>query len=447
MFEQLTSLYEAKKYRALKQAINELPVADIADYINDIENERSLVVFRLLDKDVAADVFASLDSETQTFIITAFSDRELKVIIEDLYVDDAVDMLEDLPANVVKRVLKNASPDTRDLINRFLNYAPGTVGSIMTAEFAELKENMTVSAAIERIRRTGIDLETIYICYVTDARRKLIGVVSFKDMLFASNDDTIGEIMYSDVKSVATSDDREQAAALLSKYDFLALPVVDAEGRLVGIVTIDDAIDVMEQEASEDFQKMYAMLPSESPYLKTPPVRLWRSRIVWLLLLMLSGILSGTVLTSFEEAIAVLPLLVAAMPMMTDTGGNAGCQSSTIVIRALAVGEIGSRDFFRVLGKETGAALLTGVCLAAVNFLRMVLMYQGMANLLGCAAVVSLCLIAVVLMSNLLGAALPMAAKVLRIDPAIMAGPLITSAIDILGLMLYFSIASALLIK
>lgn len=447
MYNDLSELYEQKNFRALKGQLREMQPADIADHINDVENEQSLVIFRLLDKDVATDVFSDIDNDTAEFIITAFSDRELKTLIDDLYVDDAVDLLEELPAGVVQRVLKNASPNTRELINRFLKYEPNSVGSLMTAEFAELKSTMTVTEAVASIRSTGLELETIYICYVTDASHTLLGVVSFKDMLYAGEDELISDIMNADVKYLLTSDDREDAAQQMSKYDFLAMPAVDNEKRLVGIVTIDDAIDVMREEATEDFQKMAAIVPTETPYLKTSVFALFKSRIVWLVILMLSGIVSGSILTSFEEAIAVMPLLVSFMPMITDTGGNAGSQSSTTVIRAMALGEITPHDTARALVKETSVALVAGIGLAAVNFVRIMLMYRSQPDLLGCAFVISLCVVITVVMSNVLGTVLPLAAQKLKLDPAIMAGPLITTVVDVLGLLVYFSIASALLIK
>lgn len=447
MIETLKLLCEQKNYRELKKLLSGMPEVDIAEFISKIENESSLIIFRLLDKDTAADVFAELDVETQQFIINAFSDKEIELLINDLYVDDAVDLIEDLPASVVRRVLKNAGRDTREVINRLLKYESDSVGSIMTTEYAELKAGTTVSAAIETIKTTGIDLETVYICYVTGAAHLLLGVVSFKDMLFANDGDKIGDIMSEDVKFLRTTDDREQAASMMSKYDFLAMPVVDPENRLVGIVTIDDTLDVIEQEASEDFHKMSAMLPSETPYLRTPVLAMCKSRFGWLLALMLSGIVSGVVMSSFEEAIAVLPLLVAFMPMITGTGGNAGSQSSTTVIRAMALGEITKKDGIKVIFKEAGAALMAGCALAAVNFLRIIIMYSGTPGLMSMALVISLCLVLVVLMSNLLGATLPMLAQRLKLDPAIMAGPLITSTVDVLGLLVYFSVASTLLLN
>lgn len=447
MFDQLIYLCDLRQYRELKTRLKSMNPVDIAEFISELENEQALIIFRLLAKDMAADVFSELDSDIGEFIISSFSDKEIKNLINDLYVDDAVDLIEDLPANVVKRVLKNAGAETRKMINEFLNYGEDTVGSIMTAEFAELKAGMTVRQAVERIRLTGIDLETIYICYVTDASRVLVGVVSFKDMLYADENDKIGDIMDRDVKFLYTSDDRELAADCMSKYSFLAMPAVDHEDRLVGIVTIDDAIDVIEREDSEDFQKMAGMVPTETPYLKTGVMALFKSRIVWLLVLMVSGMVSGTILSSFEHAIAAVPLLVAFMPMLTDTGGNAGSQSSTTVIRAMALGEIGPESWLKVLGKEIGAALIAGGGIAAVNFVRMLIMYRGTPNIMACAGVVSFCVVMIVVMSNVMGALLPMLARRVKIDPALVAGPLITTAIDILGILMYFSVASAVLLK
>lgn len=446
MFIQLITLCQQRDFRALKSELEGMLPVDIAEFIGELENETALIVFRLLSKDTAADVFSELSSETHEFIISSFSDKELSRLINDLYVDDAVDMLEDLPAGVVKRVLKAASPDTRELINRFLKYEDGSVGSIMTAEFAELRSHMTVLEAVAYIKKIGIDLETIYTCYVTDSSRFLVGAISFKDMLFAQDDDLIGDIMETEVKFLHTNDDREEAASLMSKYGFLAMPAVDGENRLVGIVTVDDVLEVIESETSEDIQKMSAILPTETPYLETGAGSMFKSRIVWLILLMLSGILSGMILTSFEEAIAVMPILVAFMPMITGTGGNAGGQSSTTIIRALAVGEVTSKDFFRVMLKEVGTAAIDGLVLGIVNFGRIMLMYPPSPTLLGSAFVISLCLLLVVMMASFLGAMLPMAAYKLKLDPAIMAGPLIATLIDILGLITYFSVASAVLI-
>lgn len=447
MFNELISLCENKQYRELKIRLKNMNPVDIADFISELENEQALIIFRLLGKDMAADVFSELASDTGEFIITAFSDKEIKVLINDLYVDDAVDLIEELPANVVKRVLKNASAETRQMINEFLNYAADSVGSIMTAEFAELRELMTIRQAVDQIRKTGIDLETIYTCYVTDPSRVLLGVVSFKEMLYADESDIIGDIMDRDVKFLYTTDDRELAADQMSKYGFFAMPAVDQEKRLVGIVTVDDAIEVIEREDSEDFQKMAGMLPTETPYLKTSVLAICKSRIFWLMILMVSGMISGTILSSFEEAIAAIPLLVAFMPMLTDTGGNAGSQSSTTIIRAMALSEIGPGDWATVLGKELGAALMAGGFIGAINFGRMLIMYRGTPNIVACSAVVSLCVVLIVVMSNVMGALLPMVARRVKIDPALVAGPLITTAIDILGILVYFSVASAVLLK
>ena len=447
MFNELISLCENKQYRELKTRLKNMNPVDIAEFISELENEQALIIFRLLGKDMAADVFSELASDTGEFIITAFSDKEIKVLINDLYVDDAVDLIEELPANVVKRVLKNASAETRQMINEFLNYAADSVGSIMTAEFAELRAAMSIRQAVDQIRKTGIDLETIYTCYVTDPSRVLLGVVSFKEMLYADENDIIGDIMDRDVKFLYTTDDRELAADQMSKYGFFAMPAVDQEKRLVGIVTVDDAIEVIEREDSEDFQKMAGMLPTETPYLKTSVLAICKSRIFWLMILMVSGMISGTILSSFEEAIAAIPLLVAFMPMLTDTGGNAGSQSSTTIIRAMALSEIEPSDWTTVLGKELGAALMSGGFIAAINFGRMLIMYRGTANIVACAAVVSLCVVLIVVMSNVMGALLPMVARRVKIDPALVAGPLITTAIDILGILVYFSVASAVLLK
>lgn len=440
--EELLQLLEEHKIRELRLRWDAMNEIDIAAFMEELPAEKAVWAFRTLPKDMAAEVFANLPSETQQIIITAITDTELSAIVEDLFVDDAVDMLEDMPANVVRRVMKSARPETRALINHFLKYPENSAGSIMTAEFTDLRRDMTVQEAISHIRRTGADRETIYTCYVTDAQKVLIGVVTVKDLLLSPDNRQIEEIMDTDVISVETGEDQEEAVSLLNKYNLLSLPVVDVENRLVGIVTVDDAVDVMEQEATEDFEKMAAMAPSEKPYLKTGVLTLARNRIVWLLVLMVSGMITGSILGKYEAAFAALPLLVTFIPMLTDTGGNAGSQSSTMVIRGLAVSEITSRDVLAVLWKELRVSLLVGVVLSAVNYARVLIFYPGSGLT---ALTVSLALFATVVLAKTIGGILPLAAKFLRADPAIMAAPLITTIVDALSLVIYFSIAQAVL--
>ncbi len=438
----LLSYLEGRQFRALKEALDQMNEVDVADFLEAIPHDRVAVVFRTLTKETAAEVFANLEVELQQAIIDAITDRELAGIIEDLSVDDAVDMLEELPANVVKRVMQNASSDTRNLINQFLKYPENSAGSIMTAEFVDLRRTMTVKQAFDHIRATGVDKETVYTCYVIDSNRKLEGVVTVKDLLMAPYETRVEEIMEDSVISAVTTDDREEVAALFSHYSFLSLPVVDHENRLVGIVTVDDAVEVMEQEATEDFQKMAAIAPSEKPYLKTGVFTLAKNRIVWLLVLMVSAMITGTVLQRYEAAFAVLPLLVTFIPMLTDTGGNAGSQSSTLIIRGMATSEIQLSDLPRVVWKELRVSLVVGAVLSVVNYIRLIVMYPG-NNML--ALTVALALYVTVVIAKTVGGVLPMMAKLVHADPAIMAAPLITTIVDAFSLVIYFNIAQTLL--
>lgn len=438
----LLELLERRDYHALRAALARENEADIAEFLEELPQDRVLLAFRTLPKEVAAEVFSDLPPETQQVIITAATDQEVTALVEELYVDDAVDMLEELPANVVKRVLKNASPDTRKLINQFLNYPDSSVGSIMTAEFTDLKQGMTVAQAIDHIRRTGENSESVYTCYVTDAGRRLEGVLTIKELLLARDEQHIADIMETEVITAETTEDQEEAVARMMKYDFISLPVVDKEGRLVGIVTVDDVMDVMEEEATEDFEKMAAMAPSEKPYLKTGVFTLAKHRILWLLVLMISGMITGGILGQYEAAFAAMPLLVTFIPMLTDTGGNAGSQSSTLVIRGMAVGDIELRDFLRVFWKEFRVSLLVGAVLSAVNFVRLIITYPGNEMI---ALTVALALFVTVLLAKTVGGVLPMAAKLVHADPAIMAAPLITTIVDAISLVVYFKIASTLL--
>ncbi|MBC8569858.1 magnesium transporter [Zongyangia hominis] len=441
-FAQYLQLLENRQYRQLRVALSDENEVDIADFIESLPQEKAAMVFRTLPKELAADVFSNLPAETQQVIVGSITDRELGEIVEELFVDDAVDMLEELPANVVKRVLKSARPETRQLINQFLQYPENSVGSIMTAEFIDLKKSMSALDAIERIRRIGEECESIYTCYVTDARRVLEGVVTLRELLLAPDNARVEDLMEGDVITALTTEDQEEAVQQLMKYDFISLPVTDHEHRLVGIVTVDDVMDVMEEEATEDFEKMAAMAPSEKPYLKTGVFTLAKNRILWLLVLMVSGMITGGILGRFESAFAVMPLLVTFIPMLTDTGGNAGSQSSTLIIRGMAVGDIGLRDFLQVFWKELRVSILVGAVLSIVNYVRLVITYPG-NNLI--ALTVALALFVTVIVAKTVGGILPMIAKRLHADPAIMAAPLITTIVDAVSLVIYFSIAQALL--
>jgi len=439
---EMADLVNARKLRNLKEALVRMPEADIADFMEELDGEETILVFRMLPKEIATDVFAFLPVEKQQHIIGSITDLELHRVIEELFVDDAVDMLEELPASVVKRVLENAAPDTRALINQFLQYPENSAGSIMTAEYVGLRKYMTVEEAFAYIRRHGVDKETIYTCYVMDGRRTLEGVVTVKDLLMNPYDARLEDIMDTHLIKAVTTEDQEEVAEAFHKYDLLSLPVVDQEDRLVGIITVDDIVDVMEQEATEDFEKMAAMVPSEKPYLKTSVFMLAKNRILWLLVLMLSSMITGGILAKYEHAFAVLPLLVTFVPMLTDTGGNAGSQSSTLVIRGMAVGEIEPGDFLKVFWKELRVGVLVGAVLGAVNYVQLVIRFPGNERV--CLTVV-VSLFLTVLLAKTVGGLLPVAAKVLRLDPAIMAAPLITTIVDGFSLVIYFQIACKML--
>ena len=440
--ERLVQLAEEKQYRQLKEALLEFPAVDVAAFMEELDSERTVIVFRMLPKDLAMDVFAELPVENQQHIINSITDQELSEIMEELYVDDAVDMEEELPAAVVRRVLKSTTPDTRKLINQFLNYPENSAGSIMTAEYVGLKKTMTVEECFAYIRKHAVDSETIYTCYVMDEGRHLDGVVTVKDLLMNPYETKVGDIMDTHVIKAYTTEDQEQVADTMNKYDLLSLPVVDSEDRLVGIVTVDDVMDVMEEEATEDFEKMAAMLPSEKPYLKTGVFQLAKNRIPWLLILMLSSTITGGILLKYENAFAAVPLLVSFVPMLMDTGGNCGSQSSTMIIRGMAVGEIAVTDILRVVWKEVRVGVLVGVVLSLVNFIRLMLQYPG--NTMICLTVV-LSLFCTVVAAKTIGCVLPIAAKTLKMDPAIMASPLITTIVDAVSLMVYFDLACRLL--
>ena len=440
--EELNELLEGRQFRKLRETMSEMNEVDIAEFNEELEAEKKVLVYRMLPKELAADVFSFLEVDDQEHIINSITDYELGKIVEDLYVDDAVDMLEELPAIVVKRVLQNATPETRNLINQFLQYPENSAGSIMTAEYIGLKRNMTVEQAFAYIRENGVDKETIYTCFVTDSKRCLQGVVTVKDLLMNPYDTIIKDIMDENIIYAVTTEDREDVVETFNKYDLLCLPVVDHEDRLVGIVTVDDAVEVMEQEATEDFEKMAAMFPSEKPYLRTGVLELAKNRIPWLLILMFTSILSGAILMDYREAIQVLPLLLSFVPMLMDTSGNCGNQSSTMVIRGMAVGDIELKDVLRVVWKEFRVGLLCGAVLAAANFIRLILQYPDRQAL---NLVIVLSLMLAIVLAKIIGCILPMLAEKMKLDPAIMAAPLITTIVDASSLLIYFKIASMML--
>ncbi len=446
--EELNELLESKQLRQLREKLNELNEADIAEYLEELPEEKRLVVFRMLHKDLASEVFAFLPVEIQEMIINSISDTELGRIIEDLYVDDAVDMLEELPANVVRRVLKNAKSDTRALINQYLNYPENSAGSIMTAEYLSLKKEWHVSDAFNYIRANGQDSETIYVLYVTDNSRHLDGVVTVKDLLMNSYETTIGDIMEENVVHCITTDDQEDVVELFNRYDLLSLPVVDQENRLVGIVSVDDAVDVMEDEATEDIEKMAAIIPTDHSYFRTSVFDTWKSRIPWLMILMLGSTFTGIIITSFESSLAACVALTGFIPMIMDTAGNAGSQASVTVIRAMSLGDVEFRDMFRVIWKEIRVAVVCGVTLASVNFVKIWLvdrMLLGQNISLTMDLVVCLTAMSVVILAKLVGCTLPMFVNKIGLDPAVVASPLITTLIDAVSLLIYFLFARAIL--
>ncbi|MDD6309183.1 MAG: magnesium transporter [Clostridia bacterium] len=442
MLEKILELVGNRQFSAVRAMLADANIVDVAELFESLDEADAVVVFRLLPKEKAADVFSYMSKEIQKRIVEGITDVELSGIVQDLFIDDAVDFIEEMPANVVRRVLSNTNHETRALINRFLQYKEDSAGSLMTIEFVGLKKEMTVADAFSTIRKTGPDKETIYTCYVMDDRRKLEGIVTVKDLLLSDSAALVGDIMDTKVIFVSTDDDKEEIAGLFQKYDFLSLPVVDKERRLVGIITIDDAVEVLQQENTEDFEIMAAVTPSEAPYLKTSVFSHAKHRVVWLMLLMLSATFSGAILAKFETAFQVLPSLVTFLPMLMDTGGNCGAQASTLVIRGLALGEIRGKDFLKVWWKEIRVAMLVGLVLALINIIRTWLIYDH--NLL-LAVAVSMSLFITVMIAKSVGCLLPIAAKQLRLDPAIMASPLITTMVDACALMVYFSIAKLVL--
>ena len=448
VFDIVIKLLNQRKFAELKLIMNEMNPADIAAIFTEAEPRDIPILFRLLPKELAAETFAYLDSEQQEQLIMAFSDREIREMVDQLFLDDTVDIIEEMPANVVSRVLKNTDEATRRQINELLAYPDDSAGSLMTPEFVYLNKGMTVGQAISKIRQVGVAKETIYTCYVTEAR-KLIGVISLSDLITAHDDTKIEDLMSENIISVKTKDDKEEVAATLAKYDLLALPVVDGENRLVGIVTVDDAIDVLQDENTEDIEKMAAILPTDKPYFKTGVFETFFKRIPWLLLLMVSATFTGMIITGFESKLAASVVLTAFIPMLMDTGGNAGGQASVTIIRGMSLGDIEMKDILGVIWKESRVSLLCGVTLAAVNFAKIMLVDRlllGNTDITAMVAlVVCLTLILAVFIAKLIGCSLPIAAKAIGFDPAVMASPFITTIVDAISLLAYFLIAQALL--
>lgn len=440
--EVLSELIHARKFSALIEALDEINAVDAAEFMATLTEQELPTVFRLLKKDTAAEIFAELPSALQEQIVNSMSDKELSGVMEELFIDDAVDLLEEMPAGVVNRILKTASSERRQEINRFLKYSEDSVGSIMTSEWISIYDSLTVEQAVAYIRKTGIDKETVYVIYVTDPRKILVGIIELRDLLFAKPEDAISDLMQTSIISVHTTDDRESAAATISKYDLLALPVVDSENRLVGIVTVDDAVDVIQEEATEDIEMMAAITPSDKPYLQIGVFSTFFSRIPWLLILMLSATFTGTIITHYESALGQMVILTAFIPLLMNTGGNAGSQTSVTVIRGLSLGELKMGNILRILWKELRVSILCGVVLAVVVFGKAMLLDRASSSV---ALVVALTVLATVVIAKLVGASLPILAKRLGLDPTVMASPFITTIVDAVALLIYFGIASSLL--
>lgn len=436
IFIKLLAQREFKAVRSILDVMNEV---DIASLLSTLSDKELALAFRLIPKDKAAEVFSNMDTSMQTYLVTMFTEKELKELLDDLYMDDTVDMLEELPANLVKRILATVSASDRSMINQLLNYPEDSAGSIMTTEYVDLREEMTVGQAMAHIKKTGIHKETIYTCYITE-RRKLVGIVSAKDLMTTDDDVPIKDLMETEIISVYTHSDQEQVAQLFTKYDLLALPVIDQDGRMVGIVTFDDAMDVMVDEATEDITKMAAINPSEKTYFETSVLQHAKNRIPWLLILMFTSIITGTIITRYENAFAAIPLLVSFIPMLMDTGGNCGSQSATLIIRGIALNEIRFTDLFKVMFKEFRISLIVGAFLAVANGVRIFIQYHNP----GLAVVIACSLMGTVIMAKLVGCTLPLLAKKVNLDPAIMASPLITTLVDTFSILIYFNIATVL---
>ena len=436
IFIKLLAQREFKAVRSILDVMNEV---DIASLLSTLSDKELALAFRLIPKDKAAEVFSNMDTSMQTYLVAMFTEKELKELLDDLYMDDTVDMLEELPANLVKRILATVSASDRSMINQLLNYPEDSAGSIMTTEYVDLREEMTVGQAMAHIKKTGIHKETIYTCYITE-RRKLVGIVSAIDLMTTDDDVPIKDLMETEIISVYTHADQEQVAQLFTKYDLLALPVIDQDGRMVGIVTFDDAMDVMVDEATEDITKMAAINPSEKTYFETSVFQHAKNRIPWLLILMFTSIITGTIITRYENAFAAIPLLVSFIPMLMDTGGNCGSQSATLIIRGIALDEIRFTDLFKVMFKEFRISLIVGAFLAVANGVRIFIQYHNP----GLAVVIACSLMGTVIMAKLVGCTLPLLAKKVNLDPAIMASPLITTLVDTFSILIYFNIATIL---
>ena len=442
--EKWQELIEKGQYILLREELNEENPANVAEFLEELPADKQLFLFRLLSKDMAAEAFSFLDNDTQEMLVTSITDTEVRNIVDNMYLDDTVDFLEEAPANLVSKVLRNTDRETRALINRFLHYPENSAGSLMTVEFVHLSKTMTAKRAMEIIRKNGLDKETIYTCYVIDDKKHLVGVLPLRTLLFADEDKLVEELMEEDVISIATLDDQEEAANLFRKYSFIALPVVDGENRLVGIITVDDIVDVIDEETTEDMEKMAALLPSNEEYLKTPVTKLARNRIVWLCVLMISGTLSSAIISGYDAILSQAVQLAAFIPVLTGTGGNAGSQTSATIIRGMSLGDIRPRDILRVMGKEVQVGMICGVLLAALNFIKQTIFSPSTDIMVDLTVSVSMGFVVVV--AKAMGCVLPIGAKVCKLDPAIMAGPLITTVVDAVALVIFFNVAQWLVL-
>ena len=442
--EKWQELMEKGHYVQLREELNEENPANVTEFLEELPADKQLFLFRLLSKDMAAEAFSFLDNDTQEMLVTSITDTEVRNIVDNMYLDDTVDFLEEAPANLVSKVLRNTDRETRALINRFLHYPENSAGSLMTVEFVHLSKTMTAKRAMEIIRKNGLDKETIYTCYVIDDKKHLVGVLPLRTLLFADEDKLVEELMEEDVISIATLDDQEEAANLFRKYSFIALPVVDGENRLVGIITVDDIVDVIDEETTEDMEKMAALLPSDEEYLKTPVTKLARNRIVWLCVLMISGTLSSAIISGYDAILSQAVQLAAFIPVLTGTGGNAGSQTSATIIRGMSLGDIRPRDILRVMGKEVQVGMICGVLLAALNFIKQTIFSPSTDIMVDLTVSVSMGFVVVV--AKAMGCVLPIGAKVCKLDPAIMAGPLITTVVDAVALVIFFNVAQWLVL-
>ena len=442
--EKWQELIEKGQYILLREELNEENPANVAEFLEELPADKQLFLFRLLSKDMAAEAFSFLDNDTQEMLVTSITDTEVRNIVDNMYLDDTIDFLEEAPANLVSKVLRNTDRETRALINRFLHYPENSAGSLMTVEFVYLSKTMTAKRAMEIIRKNGLDKETIYTCYVIDDKKHLVGVLPLRTLLFADEDKLVEELMEDDVISIATLDDQEEAANLFRKYSFISLPVVDGENRLVGIITVDDIVDVIDEETTEDMEKMAALLPSDEEYLKTPVTKLARNRIVWLCVLMISGTLSSAIISGYDAILSQAVQLAAFIPVLTGTGGNAGSQTSATIIRGMSLGDIRPRDILRVMGKEIQVGMICGVLLAALNFIKQTIFSPSTDIMVDLTVSVSMGFVVVV--AKAMGCVLPIGAKVCKLDPAIMAGPLITTVVDAVALVIFFNVAQWLVL-